>query len=671
MPAQRVNDPLLIGPGFWRGEPAPLLARLGARRPASPAAEAASRLARLGPNLLHPRAGAPSCCSSCPGSRTRCCHPADRAPRRSPALTGDVASFVIIVAIVLLSVTLDFVQEYRAGQAAERLRQSVAVRVTARARRQAGRRPGARARPRRRRAARGRATSSPPTARLLEARDLLRQPGAADRRALSGREAPGGGTSGSAADAALRRGGQRRLHGHLGGQRHGAGAGLRAPARTRRWARSASRSSRQAAADRLRARHPELRPPDPAADRAAGAVRAPGQRRSATAPLLESFLFAVALAVGLTPELLPMVVSVTLARGALRMAARSVIVKRLAAIHDLGSMDVLCTDKTGTLTEARIRLERTSTRPARDSARVLELAYLNSRFETGLRSPLDEAILAPRRGRTSPAGTQARRGALRLRAAPRLGAGPARRRRAGCWSSRARPRTSCAVCHHVRGGTARTTCRAARRRGARGARPAASTASAREGFRVLGVAWRDDARRLRARRRSADERELVFAGFAAFVDPPKASAARGPARRWPRSGVAVKVVTGDNELVTRTSAAQLRLPVAGVLTGHEIEAMGDDALAARGPASVTLFCRVTPAAEEPHHPRAQAPRARRRLSSATASTTRRRCTRPTSASRSRAASTWRRRRPTSSCSSRTSRCSTTASSRGGAPSATS
>ena len=110
-------------------------------------------------------------------------------------------------------------------------------------------------------------------------------------------------------------------------------------------------------------------------------------------PWLESFLFAVALAVGLTPELLPMVVSVTLARGAMRMAKKKVIVKRLESIHNLGSMDVLCTDKTGTLTEARIHLERHVDALGRDSSRVLELAYLNSFFESGLRSPMDDAIL--------------------------------------------------------------------------------------------------------------------------------------------------------------------------------------------------------------------------------------------------------------------------------------
>ena len=110
-------------------------------------------------------------------------------------------------------------------------------------------------------------------------------------------------------------------------------------------------------------------------------------------PWLESFLFAVALAVGLTPELLPMIVSVTLARGALRMARAHVIVKRLGAVHDLGSMDILCTDKTGTLTEAKIRLAGNVALFGAASERVLDLARLNSHFQAGLRNPLDIAIV--------------------------------------------------------------------------------------------------------------------------------------------------------------------------------------------------------------------------------------------------------------------------------------
>ncbi len=112
-------------------------------------------------------------------------------------------------------------------------------------------------------------------------------------------------------------------------------------------------------------------------------------------PAMDSFLFAVALAVGLTPELLlPMVMTVTLAHGAQRMSARKVIVKRLSAIHDLGAVDVLCVDKTGTLTEAKITLEGYVNAEGNRSARVLELARLNSAFQGGVRSPMDDALLA-------------------------------------------------------------------------------------------------------------------------------------------------------------------------------------------------------------------------------------------------------------------------------------
>ena len=111
-------------------------------------------------------------------------------------------------------------------------------------------------------------------------------------------------------------------------------------------------------------------------------------------PMLESLMFAVALAVGLTPELLPMIVTVTLARSAMQMAKRKVIVKRLSAIHDVGAMNVLCTDKTGTLTEAKIKLLRTIDGHGAESANAFSYAYVNSKFETGMKSPLDEAILS-------------------------------------------------------------------------------------------------------------------------------------------------------------------------------------------------------------------------------------------------------------------------------------
>ena len=304
-------------------------------------------------------------------------------------------------------------------------------------------------------------------------------------------------------------------------------------------------------------------------------------------PWLESFLFAVALAVGLTPELLPMVVSVTLSRGALRMAANKVIVKRLASIHNLGSMDVFCTDKTGTLTEAHIHLERSMDPLGRESERVLKLAYFNSFFETGLKSPLDDAILEHqeidatgwRKIDEVPFDFERRRvsvllenGATRLlvvKGAPedilRLSVSYEADGEADL-----RPMDEASL----------------------GRVNAQFEGLSKEGFRVLGIASRqvgiDHSHAV-----VSDETELVFAGFAAFHDPPKESAKEALAN-LAADRVEVKIITGDNELVTQHVFAQLGLPVSGVLTGAEIQQMDDLALSA-GVEQVNLFCRVTPA----------------------------------------------------------------------------
>ena len=301
--------------------------------------------------------------------------------------------------------------------------------------------------------------------------------------------------------------------------------------------------------------------------------------------LLDSFLFAIALAVGLTPELLPMVVSVTLTRGALRMATLKVIVKRPSAIQDMGAMDVLCTDKTGTLTEARIRLERHVDANGRDNAHVLALAYLNSYFESGLKSPMDDAILAHEDIDVSdwkkidevPFDFERRRVSVLVERAN------ARR-----LVVKGAPEDVMRLCTHYQSGDGDTV-------------PLDKEAKLRieqlfdqlgqEGFRVLGIAWRDvpiD----HPHAVVSDESELVFAGFAAFLDPPKASAGHA-LQAMATSGVAVKIVTGDNELVTRHVCDQLGVVIEGILTGTEIAAMNDDALGARVE-SVNLFCRVNP-----------------------------------------------------------------------------
>ncbi len=310
-------------------------------------------------------------------------------------------------------------------------------------------------------------------------------------------------------------------------------------------------------------------------------------------PLLESFLFAVALAVGLTPELLPMVVSVTLTKGALRMAALKVIVKRPSAIQDMGAMDVLCTDKTGTLTEARIRLEQHLDPQGQPSEQVLRLAYLNSYFESGLKSPLDDAILQHSEVDVQgwskidevPFDFERRRVSVLLESAAN---GATQQPATRQLIVKGAPEDILALCTRYldAGGTEQHLDTAARTR-----MDAVFNGLSEQGLRVLGVAWRTESLQMQHAVVS-DESALVFAGFAAFLDPPKASAGLA-LQAMAASGVAVKIVTGDNERVTRHVCEQLGVPIQGLLSGADIAAMNDDALRARVE-GVNLFCRVNP-----------------------------------------------------------------------------
>jgi len=302
-------------------------------------------------------------------------------------------------------------------------------------------------------------------------------------------------------------------------------------------------------------------------------------------PLLESLLFAVALAVGLTPELLPMVVTVTLSRGALRMAGKKVIVKRLASIQNLGSMDILCTDKTGTLTEAHIRLAQHLDAEGHDSRKVLQLAYLNSHFTSGFRNPLDAAILehqqidvtAWKKIDEIPFDFERRRvsvllddGSSRILVAK------------GAPEDILRSSTR----YEDSDGSARELNSASRE-----SLQTQYESLGEEGLKVLGVAWCKIARDRSLASRD-DEKNLVFAGFVAFYDPPKRSAAAALAT-LAESHVALKIVTGDSEQVAKHLCKQLGITVTGVLKGVQIAAKDDSALQA-AVESANLFCRVTP-----------------------------------------------------------------------------
>jgi P-type Mg2+ transporter len=302
-------------------------------------------------------------------------------------------------------------------------------------------------------------------------------------------------------------------------------------------------------------------------------------------PWLESFMFSIALAVGLTPELLPMIVSVTLSRGALRMSRKQVIVKRLAAIHDLGQMDILCTDKTGTLTEARIRLERHVDIQGDESERVVELAYINSHFETGLRNPLDEAILQHKEVDVShwnkidevPFDFERRRVSVLVEHAKQR-----------MLIVKGAPEDALRLCTRYENGDELVPLDNSARRAAM----QLFDSLGRDGFRVLAIAWRD----VPLDHPHAvvdDETELTFAGFAAFLDPPKLDAAAA-LNDLHQSGVAVKILTGDNELVTQHICSTLGMPITGVLLGSAIATLDDAALSVQAE-SANLFCRVTPA----------------------------------------------------------------------------
>jgi Mg2+-importing ATPase len=300
---------------------------------------------------------------------------------------------------------------------------------------------------------------------------------------------------------------------------------------------------------------------------------------------LETFLFAVALAVGLTPELLPMVVTVTLSRGAQRMARRQVVVKRLPAIHDLGAMDVLCTDKTGTLTQAQIAMTGAIGPSGTPSDRVLMLAGLNSRFCTGLRSALDDAIDTGAAG--VPDEGWSRVDDLpfdfeRRRASILLGRGHER-----LLVVKGAPEEVLRLCRAVEDGAATAPLDAAMR----GRLDASQQERAADGARLLAIACKampDD----RAQLAPDDEDDLVFAGFALFVDPPKPSATEAVAR-LAAAGVRVKVVSGDAAPVVRHLVAALGLPVRGVLAGTEIDLLTDAALIARVE-ETDIFARVSP-----------------------------------------------------------------------------
>ncbi|MDB5776018.1 MAG: mgtA [Herbaspirillum sp.] len=311
---------------------------------------------------------------------------------------------------------------------------------------------------------------------------------------------------------------------------------------------------------------------------------------------VEAFLFAVSIAVGLTPEMLPMIVTSTLAKGAVVMSRKKVIVKRLDAIHNFGAMDVLCTDKTGTLTQDKIALERHTDIFGKVDGGVLQYAYLNSFYQTGLKNLLDVAVLdhAELQGGTAAAITASHRKVDEIPF-------DFQRRRMSVVVSECERRHQL-ICkgavEEILG-----VCGSARRDGEMVAlTPAlladierATAALNAEGLRVVAVAAKDlpPSKEVYG---VADEAELVLIGYIAFLDPPKESTR--PALEALRArGVTVKILTGDNRLVAAKICREVGLEIDGLLTGAEVANMSDAQLTAALD-RVTVFAKLSPTDKE-------------------------------------------------------------------------
>jgi Mg2+-importing ATPase len=303
----------------------------------------------------------------------------------------------------------------------------------------------------------------------------------------------------------------------------------------------------------------------------------------------EAFLFALAVAVGLTPEMLPMIVSVCLSKGAMLMSKKKVIVKRLNSIQNLGAMDILCTDKTGTLTMDRVVLEQHCDVAGNEDDTVLEMAVLNSHFQTGLRNVLDRAILKYHKDNKD----------IPISVFSKVDEIPFDFQR-----------KMMSVIVQMPDGTHQLICK--------GAPESVFDVCtgyelegrvnpiepflleelkeeydklSEDGFRVLAIAYRNfDPKTAYSK---DDEHNLILKGYVAFLDPPKESAPEAISVLQSH-GVAVKILTGDNELVSRKICKEVDLPLEHVLKGSDVEGMNDEQLAVAAEDTV-LFVRLSPA----------------------------------------------------------------------------
>ncbi len=300
--------------------------------------------------------------------------------------------------------------------------------------------------------------------------------------------------------------------------------------------------------------------------------------------LITSFEFAIAVAVGLTPEFLPMVMSVAMSKGALQMSKKGVIVKKLASIPSFGSMDVLCTDKTGTLTQDKIALVKHVNSQGEEDESVFRLAYINSSYESGITNPLDEAIRNHKR--------------ISLNGVKKIDEIPfdfIRKRLSvvaaiGSHSvliTKGAPEETLSLCNSYLMDNRTHPFTAASIKQVKTLFQQLSG----QGFRVLAIASKKFSNSQKVFSKN-DEKDLVFVGFAAFLDPVKIDA-RDAIQHLEESGIEVKVITGDNEIVAKKACLEADIRIKGVLIGHQIDKLSDKELSQKIE-KTTLFARFSP-----------------------------------------------------------------------------
>ncbi len=299
--------------------------------------------------------------------------------------------------------------------------------------------------------------------------------------------------------------------------------------------------------------------------------------------LLESVLFSLALAVGLTPELLPLIITLNLTKGSLKMAHEGVIVKQLSAVQNFGSMDVLCTDKTGTLTEDQIALVKYVDGKGNGSGQVLQLGYLVSKFSTAFKNPLDKAVEAFEQVDAAdyqkideiPFDFERKREAVVVHHA---------KKQQRYLIAKGAPEQILQICasyethsQHLSPSLLKSINHTYEQ-------------LSRDGFRVLAVASKSID--VEKRYEPEDEKNMIFQGFLAFLDPARESV-RDTLARMKTLGIDIKIITGDNAFVTEKIAKDIDLPVLGILEGDDILHTNPKKLAQQVE-KTTVFARVTP-----------------------------------------------------------------------------